>query len=203
MAVLGTAVALSMSAGTLAQTTGKELSENSVQTLMNYAWTILPARFTSPTGKVIVVDKEHKYKETVVPLDVAREIIKVGYMSAQAQLCDMLDEQVMNYEALMRREIAKKTWTDQQLLYITTLHRMTIHMAAGKLRVTDKDGEHQVMLEPIEPSKDTCSDERRTKVKETITAFVKSVNDSLPPREVASPPASKGPQQPVPASQKK
>lgn len=201
IAAVGMALLLPASEAALAQGASKELSENSVQTLMNYAWTILPARFTTPAGKVIVVDKQNKYKETVVPIDVAREIIKVGYMSAQAQLCDMLDEQGMNYEALMRREVAKKTWSDQQLLYITTLHRMTIHMAAGKLRVTDKDGEHQVMLEPIEPSKDSCTDEKRAKVKETITTFAKSVADSLPPQQAA--PAAKAPQQPVPASQKK
>jgi hypothetical protein len=199
-AAVGIALAVSASAGAWAQGSTKEMSENSVQILMNYAWSILPARFTSPSGKVIVVDKQHKYNETVVPMDVAREVIKVGYMSAQAQLCDLVDEQGVNYDAMMRKEIAKKTWSDQQLLYITTLHRMTIHMAAGKLRVAEKDGESQVFLEPIEPSKDTCTDEKRGKVKEAITAYAKTIADAYP---APSAPAKAAPSQPVPAAQKK
>lgn len=154
-----------------AQDQGKQLSETSVKTLMNYAWTILPAKFTSPQNKTIEVDKSKR--DALVPVEVARDVIKVGYMSAQAQLCDMLEDQAANYDAMMAREIDKKKWTDQQLLYITTLHRMTIHMAAGKLRVVEKGtDELQILLEPIEPSKDTCNDERRKRVKETIQAYV-------------------------------
>ena len=71
----------------------KELSDHSVAVLMDYAWTILPALFRGPNGKVIEVDKKTKTREELtVPVDVGREVIKVGYVSAQAQLCDMLEE---------------------------------------------------------------------------------------------------------------
>lgn len=149
----------------------KELSDKSVSVLMEYAWNILPTIFRGPSGKVIEVDKKHKKAEVMVPVETAREVIKVGYISAQAQLCDMMDEQVQNYDALMAREVTKKKWNDQQLLYISTLHRMTIHMAAGKLRVVDKGDEIQVFQEPIEPSKEACPDDKRARVKETITAY--------------------------------
>jgi len=152
----------------------KELSDHSVAVLMDYAWTILPALFRGPNGKVIEVDKKTKTREELtVPVDVGREVIKVGYVSAQAQLCDMLEEQLMNYDALMSREIAKKKWSDQQLLYISTLHRMTIHMAAGKLRVIEKGpDEIQVIQEPLEPSKEVCPDDKRKRVKEAVAAYV-------------------------------
>ena len=177
----------------LAQAPQKELSEKSVTTIMNYAWTVLPSKFTMPSGKVVEVDKTKR--DALVPVETGREVIKVGYNSAQAQLCEMWEEQVANYDAMMARERAKKTWTEGQLLYITTLHRMTIHMAAGKLRVVEKGkDEVQVILETIEPTKDTCNDEKRTRVKETIAALVKAAPQVAP----AQPGAAPAPQ-PIPA----
>jgi ribosome-binding protein aMBF1 (putative translation factor) len=185
-----------------AQAPTKELSDKSVAVLMEYAWTILPDQMRMP-DRTIKVDKKNKKKETMVPVDTARDVIKAGYMSAQAQLCDMLEDQVANYDAMIRRERAKKTWTDEQLLYITTLHRMTIHMAAGKLRVVDKpDNEQQVILEAIEPSKDTCNDEKRSKVREQIVAYVKASPPPTPAATKKAEPAAPAAPQPTPAAAK-
>lgn len=185
-----------------AQAPAKELSDKSVTVLMEYAWSILPAIFRAPNGRVIEVDKKTKKAEVVVPIDTARDVIKVGYMSAQAQLCDMMDEQVRNYDSLMAREVAKKKWSEQQLLYISTLHRMTIHMAAGKLRVVEKGpDEVQVIQEPIEPSKATCPDDKRARVKEAIAAYAAgapSVKGAAP----APGPAVAPPVQPASAKEK-
>ena len=194
------AVALMPFAGASAQSAApKELSERSVKVLMDYAWTILPAKFTTPEGKVIEVDKK-KPKEALVPVEPAREVIKAGYNSAQAQLCEMWEEQTINFDAMMRVQRAKHNWSDQQLLYVTTLHRMTIHMAAGKLKVTEKDGEQVVSLEPIQPSKDTCNDEKRKKVQEAVAAQVEAAKAVTPQTKQAAPAAG---QAVVPASQKK
>ncbi len=189
----------------LAQTPTKELKDESVITLMNYAWTILPTKFTTPERKTIEVDKTKR--DALVPVDVGRDIIKVGYISAQAQMCEMWDEQNANFSALMAKEQAKKTWTDQQLLYITTLHRLTIHFAAGKMRLVEKGtDELQIFLEPIEPTKGACTDDKRRSINQTIATYVKSspiAKTGEPPPEAvaATPPAA--PAQPVPAAQKK
>jgi hypothetical protein len=192
----------------MAQSQTKELSDKSVLSLMEYAWTVLPDQMRL-ADRTIKVDKKNKKKETMVPVEVARDVIKVGYMSAQAQLCDMLEDQVANYDAMMRRERNKKTWTDEQLLYITTLHRMTIHMAAGKLRVVDKpNDEQQVILEAIEPSKETCNDEKRGKVREAIVAYVKAspaldpslVKQAAPTQQPAPAAAPKAPGPAAPAT---
>lgn len=153
-----------------AQTQGK-LSDKSVHTLMDYAWQILPSKFSTPDGKVIEVDKK-KREGNIVPVENGRDIIRVGYASAQAQVCELWEEQQANYDTLMRRELQKKKWTDQQLLYITTLHRMTIHAVAGKLKVEEKDGELKVILEPIKPGEGKCTDEQKAKIRETILAYV-------------------------------
>lgn len=202
--VLSAALSVLCAPTVSAQAPAKELSDRSVTVLMEYAWSILPAIFRHPNGKVIEVDKKNKKAEVLVPVDVAREVIKVGYVSAQAQLCDMLEEQAQNYDALMAREIVKKTWSEQQLLYISTLHRMTIHMAAGKLRVVEKGpDEIQVFQEAIEPSKDSCPDDKRKRVKETITAY--AAGAPVIPRVAGSPSPATGaaaPVQPAAAKEK-
>jgi hypothetical protein len=169
-AIAGIAVSTALVVGAEAQSQGK-LSDKSVNTLMDYAWQILPSKFTTPDGKVIEVDKS-KRDGNIVPVEAGREIIRVGYSSAQAQVCELWEEQQANYDALMRREILKKKWTDQQLLYITTLHRMTIHAVAGKLKVEEKAGELKVILEPIKPGDVKCSDEQKNKIRESIQALV-------------------------------
>lgn len=153
-----------------AQAQGK-LSDKSVNTLMDYAWQILPSKFTTPAGKVIEVDKS-KRVENSVPVENGREIIRVAYSSAQAQVCELWEEQQANFDTLMRRENERKKWSEQQMLYITTLHRMTIHAVAGKLRVEEKAGELKVLLEPIKPGEGKCTDEQKAKVKEAIVAYI-------------------------------
>ena len=168
------AIACSFTATASGQTqSAGGLSDKSVHAIMAYAWQVLPAKFTAPNGKVIEIDKK-KQESAVVPIETARDVIRVGYNSAQAQICEMWEAQAANFDTLMRIENAKKKWSDQQMLYITTLHRMTIHVVAGKIRVVDEKGELKVFLEPIEPSKEACPDDKRKKVAEAIEIYVKA-----------------------------
>ena len=65
----------------VAPASAQELSENSVQTLMDYAWSLTPDRFTKPDGVVIEVDRNNR-KAAEVPMETAREVIKAGRLSA-------------------------------------------------------------------------------------------------------------------------
>jgi hypothetical protein len=195
-ALVGAATLAGLATNADAQAQGK-LSDKSVTTLMDYAWQILPNKFTTPAGKVIEVDKS-KREANSVPMENGREIIRVAYSSAQAQVCELWEEQQANFDTLMRREIERKKWTDQQLLYITTLHRMTIHAVAGKLRVEETKGELKVLLEPIKPGEGKCTDEQKAKVKEAIVAYVnqdapaqKGAPATLPATPTAAPPKKK------------
>ena len=60
------------------------LSAKSVQKIMDYAWAFTPDRFTRPNGQTIAIDKK-KREAVMVPLDTAREVIRVGRLSALAQ----------------------------------------------------------------------------------------------------------------------
>jgi len=165
----------------------KELSEKSVQLLMQYAWALTPAKFTSPDGKTILVDKS-KPKDVIVSLDVAREVIKVARLSAYAQLCDLAEDQRANYQTLMRREEAKSAWSDQQLLYISQLHLFTVMTLTGKVQITEKEGDKQVVVQESKPQRaESCTDTERQRVKAQIAGYI---NSAPPPAAKAADKAS-------------
>ena len=154
----------------------QELREKSVRTFMNYAWQLVPSQFTPPNGETILIDKS-KRDEVVVPIDVAREVIRVGRLSAHAQICDLKAEQICNYQSLMRRENNKKIWTDQQMVYISQLHLTTVMLLTGKIKLVEKDGDREVVVEEKAPTVATCTDEQKAKVTEVIATYVKAGPD--------------------------
>jgi hypothetical protein len=175
-----------MSAPATAQ--NKELSDKSVQLLMQYAWALTPPKFTAPDGKTIEVDKT-KPKDVIVPVEVAREVVRVARLTAYAQLCELPEEQRANYQTLMRREEAKATWTDQQLLYISQLHLFTVMTLTGKVQIVEKDGDKQVVVRETKGAKaESCTDTERQRVKTQIVAYI---NAAPTPAAKAAPPPSK------------
>lgn len=185
--------------GAPAQAQGKEMSDKSVLTLMQYAWNMVPGKFTAPNGKVIEVDKS-KPSSAIVPIEVAREVVRVGRMSAYASICDLNEEQVANYQTLMRREQAKSHWTDQQMLFINQLHLFTVMTMTGKVQLVEKDGDKQVVVQDAAKKKTetTCTDTERKKIQSQIMAYVGSEPPPTPTAPAGAP-ATKA----VPASQKK
>lgn len=159
-------------AGALAQAKeqGKPLSDSSVQTLVNYAWAMTPAKFTSPDGKVIEVDKS-KPQDVIVPLDVAREVIRVAWYSARAQRCNLDEEQRANYQTLMRRERTKK-WTEQQLLFIHELHLFTVMYSTGKVKIVANENGKDIVLNEKAAVQEPCSDNERQTVQKSIMSYV-------------------------------
>jgi hypothetical protein len=163
---------------------GKDLSDESVKVLMNYAWAMTPVKFTRPDGTTIEVDKT-KRDEVVVPLDQARDVIRVARLTAYAQICGLAEEQVANFQTMMAREQARKSdkggdkWTKQQLLYINQLHLFTVMTMTGKLKVVESEGEgakEVVVQETTLGAKKpvTCSDTERQKVAEQIKQYVQA-----------------------------
>jgi hypothetical protein len=146
----------------------------------------------------------------VVPIEIAREVIRVARMSAYAQLCELPEEQRANYQTLMRREEAKTKWTDQQMLFINQLHLFTVMTLTGKVQLVEKDGDKQVVVQEGKPVKtESCTDTERKKVQDQIMAYVNSAPPPAAPAAaatVAPPPGAAPPAkraEPTPTSQKK
>lgn len=195
--VLAGVAALTL-AGSVTSASAQDLSEHAVKSFMEYAWSLTPQQFSKPDGSVIVIDKTKK-DQVVVPLDVAREVIKAGRLSAHAQICDLRDDQILNHRALMRREEFKKKWTPQQMVYISQLHLTTVMLLTGRIRLVEKQGDKEVVVDEKKESAQSCTDEQKKKVKELITAYVEA---SPPVSAVAGkPPAQPGqPQQGAPTA---
>lgn len=175
-----------------APASGQELSERSVKTFMDYAWALTPAKFTKPDGTSVEVDKKDRSKAEV-PVETAREVIKVGRLTAHAQICELPEDQVANYRSMMQREDAKGKWTEQQMIYINQLHLTTVMLLTGKIRLVEKkDGEKDVVIDEPKPEKaQTCTDEQRKKVKELIAAYLATGPDFADSSKAAKAPVKK------------
>ena len=160
-------------APTVASAGEGELSDKSVQVIMDYAWSLTPQQFSKKDGTVIVVDKT-KREQAMVPLDVAREVVRVGRLSAHAQACNLPEEQTLNHRSLMKRELNKKKWSDQQELYINQLHLTTVMLLTGKIKLVEKDGDKEVVVDEKQAPQQTCTDEQRQKVRDLVAAYVKA-----------------------------
>jgi len=157
----------------LAPVNAQELSERATKTFMSYAWQLTPEAFTKPDGTTIQIDKK-KQNEVLVPLEVAREVIRAGRLSAHAQVCELAQDQSDNHKSLMQRQVQSKKWTPQQLVYINQLHLTTVMLLTGRIKLVEKKGDKQVVVEEEKREAQTCSDEQRQKVKELIASYVKA-----------------------------
>jgi hypothetical protein len=161
-------------------------SEEAVKTMMSDTWEQIPEGVTKVTlisGRIITFDKK-KRNEIEVPLAAAKEVVVAAYRTYEAQICGLLEEQVANRDSLMARERASNRWTEQQLQYIHLLHRTVVMFTAGQReRKIGPDGSANLKWSEIPKDKITvekgmaqasCPEDRKKRVKEAITAYVKS-----------------------------
>ena len=154
----------------------QDLSEKATRAFMEYAWSLTPEAFTKPNGETIQIDKKKK-DEVMIPLDVARDVIRAGRLSAHAQVCELTQEQADNHNSLMRRETMSKKWTPQQIVYINQLHLTVVMLLTGRVKLVEKGddkGDKDVVIEAGAKQAQTCTAEQKAKVKELITAYVKT-----------------------------
>ncbi len=186
------AAALLTLGAAMAPANAQELSEKATRAFMEYAWSLTPEAFTKPNGETIQIDKTKK-DQVMIPLDVAREVIYAGRLSAHAQVCELPKEQADNHNSLMRREIDSKRWTPQQIVYINQLHLTVVMLLTGRIKLVEKEGgkEKDVVIEEGPKQTQTCTAEQKQKIKELITAYVKSgpalASTSPPPPPVTAP----------------
>jgi hypothetical protein len=175
MAGKGWACAALLAASVLAAPANAQdqLSEKATRAFMEYAWSLTPEAFTKPNGETIQIDKEKK-AEVLIPLDVARDVIRVGRLSAHAQVCDLAQDQADNHNSLMRREVASNKWTPQQVVYINQLHLTVVMLLTGRIKLVEKEGGKEVVVEEAARQVQTCTAEQKQKIKELIAAYVKT-----------------------------
>src|SRR5206468_7570525 len=135
---------------------------------------------SKPNGETVQIDKT-KRDGVMIPLDVAREVIKAGRLSAHAQVCELAQEQADNHTSLMRRQSQSKKWTPQQLVYINQLHLTVVMLLTGRIKLVEQAddkkgadkqaGDKQVVIEEPPKAAQTCTAEQKEKIKEMIAAY--------------------------------
>jgi hypothetical protein len=165
------ALCLGIAGAASAQQT-KGLSDEAVKKYMDFGWEMTPNVFTPPDGgKQITVDKA-KRKDVMVPLDVAREVITIGWWSAEAQLCGLPEEQAANFRSLMLRKESEKKWTDQQLLFMRSLHLYIVMARSGQVEITQTGEDGKTVVTRQKPARTgPCPDADMKKIKDQIAAF--------------------------------
>ena len=153
----------------------EELSDKTVTWLMHAAFGMLPDKFTTAEQKVITIDHT-KPDDYLIPLEDAREVVKIGWNSARAQACHLLDKQRDNYQALVKHQTDAGKWNDKQLLYIKQLHLFVVQFGTGSVKITQIGDDQKVEAVQTSDKLTTtkpCTDEEKKALLEKIDAYVK------------------------------
>ena len=152
------------------------LSDSAVRVLMTYAFSIIPETQNGPDGKPVKVDKSNP-NVFLIPDEDARRVIRAATRSAYAEACELQDLARANYQALMQSEIAKKKWSEQQLLMINALHMFSASYFSGNAKITEvpengaQAGQGTDLVAPQRPA---CPPEQKQKVESAINAYIQS-----------------------------
>ena len=171
------------------------LSDSAVRVLMTYAFSIIPEEQPGPDGKPVKVDKSDANK-FLIPDEDARRVIRAATRSAYAEACELADLAAANYKTLMRSEVAKKIWSEQQLLMINALHIFSASYFTGNVKISagpdaeaapadtttvskgdaPAQGADQAAggTEIIAPKRLQCPPEQKQKVENAINAYVQA-----------------------------
>ena len=175
----------------------KGMSDSAVRVLLTYAQSILPEEAPGPDGKMQKVDKSDPNK-FLIPIEDARRVIRAATRSAYAEACQLLELQRANYQALMKSEEAKKTWSRDQLLMINALHLFSTSYFAGTVQIAAKEesdpaapasdggtavakgGAPEGGTQILAPKPPKCPPEQKQKVENAINAYVQAAQAAQP-----------------------
>jgi hypothetical protein len=196
-----------------------------VRVMSTSALSILPDQVPAANGKMIKLDKSDPNKY-LIPLDDARRVIRVATRSAYAEVCQLLDLEKANFEAMTRSE-RTHGWTLDQMMFIKALHTFATSYFAGNVKITEQADNADKAAKPkegapaaanatvgpattITPKKLECQPGQKEKVAQAILAYVQSAPPapaaaaaptiSVPLTQPAQAPAAAAPQgEPGPA----
>ncbi|HEV3242427.1 MAG TPA: hypothetical protein VGY14_04150 [Methyloceanibacter sp.] len=183
------------------QGASRGLSDSAVRVMSTFALSILPDQVPAANGKMVKLDKSDPSKY-LIPLDDARRVIRVATRSAYAEVCQLLDLEKANFDAMIRSE-RTHAWTQDQMMFIHALHTFATSYFAGNVKITEQADTADKGAKPkegaaaanaanglattITAKKLECPPGQKEKVTQAITAYVQS---APPPTAAATPPAS-------------
>jgi hypothetical protein len=158
---------------------------------------------------MIKLDKSDPNKY-LIPLDDARQIIRVATRSAYAEVCQLPELEKANFDAMIRGE-KLRGWTSQQMMFIHALHTFATSYFAGNVKITQSEAgqsespakEGAAAANAVKGTATTITTKKLECApgqKEKVTAAINAYVQSAPPAAPAPPAAAAAPQSaPAPA----
>ena len=162
------------------EASAQKISKKSVRTLMQYALSYTPDRFTGSDGNTIHINRKDPaaIKKLLVPLPKAEEAVLAGRLAAHARVCGLYDEEKNTFISFVVREKQSKKWTPQQIIYMRALFYTTEMLMVGKVQVVQRDdGGKKVVIKEGKAAIKSCTDQQRVKVKELVANYIKAGPD--------------------------
>ena len=158
----------------------QKISEKSVRTLMQYALSYTPDRFTGSDGHTVHINRKdpEAIKKLMVPLPKAEEAVLAGRLAAHARVCGLYDDEKNTFISFVVREKNSNKWTPQQIIYLRSLFYTTEMLMVGKVQVVQRDdGGKKVVIKEGKAAIKSCTDRQRKKVKGLVMAYLKEGPD--------------------------
>lgn len=158
----------------------QKISEKSVRTLMGYALSYTPDRFTGSDGNTVHINRKdpEAIKKLLVPLAKAEEAVLAGRLAAHARVCNLFDEEKNTFISFVVREKKSGKWTPQQIIYLRSLFYTTEMLMVGKVKVVSRDdGGKKVVIKEGKAAIKSCTEQQRKKVKGLVEAYLKEGPD--------------------------
>jgi hypothetical protein len=182
----------------------KGLSDSAVRVMSTFALSIVPDQVPAgPGGQMVKLDKSDPNKY-LIPIDDARQIIRVATRSAYAEVCQLPELEKANFDAMIRGE-KLRGWTAQQMMFIHALHTFATSYFAGNVKITESDAGQSGSLAKEGAAAANAAKGDATTIttkklecapgqKEKVTAAINTYVQSAPPPTVATTPPAADPQ---------
>src|SRR5262245_7403380 len=164
------------------------MSERSVNVMSTLAFSIMPEEYPGPDGKPVKVNKSNPNKY-LIPMDDARRVIRVATRSAYAEACGLIELERANYQALMKNEEARKTWSNDQLMFIRALHVFSVSYFTGTMQITTTEQESDV--KPAQTAGDLATKDKAPTPAQKPQAKEESKPQVFAPKKLECPPEQK------------
>jgi len=178
--ILGLLTAFAVATVPLTAAQAQKISEKSVRTLMQYALSYTPDRFTGADGNTTHINRKdpEEVKKLLVPLANAEKTVLAGRLAAHARVCGLVEEEKTTFISFLIREKQSKKWTPQQIVYLRSLFYTTEMLMVGKVRVVQRDdGGKKVVIREGKAAIKSCTEQQRKKVKALVAEYVASGPD--------------------------
>jgi len=173
--IVAAAITLGLAACVATAAQAQKISEKSVRTLMSYALSYTPDRFTGTDGNTVHINRKdpEAVKKIMVPLAKAEETVLAGRLAAHARVCGLYDDEKNTFISFVVREKQSNKWTPQQIIYMRALFYTTEMLMVGKVQVVQRDdGGKKGVIKDGKAAIKSCTDQQRAKVKQPIADYI-------------------------------